>query len=83
MKLDKQFASSRSGSKPNTPSFISNTRLKLAKNQANAKQPLKLNFCYLKIIDILHPYYHPKIIGDSLKNKQKNKSVCIHEIERD
>ena len=28
----------------------------------------------------LHPRYHPKIIGHILKNKQKNKSVCIHEI---
>ena len=39
-----------------------------------------LNFCYLKIIHILHPRYHPKIIGHILKNKQKNKCVCIHEI---
>ena len=27
---------------------------------------LSLNFCYLKIIRILHPRYHPKIIGDIL-----------------
>ena len=32
---------------------------------------LKLNFCYLKIIPFLHPCYHPKIIGDILKNVQK------------
>ena len=38
---------------------------------------LRLNFCYLKIIHILHP----KIIGNILKNKQ-NKCVCIHEIIR-
>ena len=43
---------------------------------------LRLNFCYLKIIHILHPRYHPKIIGDVLKNKQKKKCVCIHEIIR-
>ena len=43
---------------------------------------LRLNFCYLKIIHILHPRYHPKIIGHILKNKQKNKCVCIHEIIR-
>ena len=42
---------------------------------------LKLNFCYLKIIHILHSY-HPKIIWHILKNKQKNKCVCIHEIIR-
>ena len=39
-----------------------------------------LNFCYLEVIHILHPRYHPKIIGHILKNKQKNKRVCIHEI---
>ena len=41
---------------------------------------LKLNFCYLEIIHILHPRYHPKIIGYILKNKQKKKCVCIHKI---
>ena len=39
---------------------------------------LRLNFGYLKIIHILHP----KIIGHILKNKQKNKFVCIHEFMR-
>ena len=43
---------------------------------------LRLNFFYLKIIHILHPSYHPKIIGHVLKNKQKNICVCIHEIIR-
>ena len=38
--------------------------------------------CYLKIIHILHSHYHPKVIGQILKNKQKNKCVCIHEIIR-
>ena len=41
---------------------------------------LRLNFCNLKIILILHPHYHPKIIGHILKNKQNNKYVCIHTI---
>ena len=31
---------------------------------------LKLNFCYLKIIHILHPGYHPKI-GDIPKNNKR------------
>ena len=39
---------------------------------------LKLNFCYLKIIHILHPGYHPKIRGDIPKNN-KRKSMS-HEI---
>ena len=43
---------------------------------------LRLNFCYLKIIQILHPRYHPKKMGHILKNKQKNKCVCTHEIIR-
>ena len=41
---------------------------------------LRLSFCYFKIIHILHPHYHPEIIGHILKNKQKNKCVCIHTI---
>ena len=57
--------------------FISNNRLKLAKNQANAKQhPVALS----KIIHILHSRYHSKIIRHILKNKQKNTCLCIHEI---
>ena len=47
------------------------------KKQADAKQHLRLNFCHLKIIHILHPHYHPKIIGHILKNKPKNKCVCV------
>ena len=70
--------------------FISNARMKLAKNQANAKRhpevlPFEvLNFCHLKIM------HHSssttllsKIIGHILvKNKQKNKCVCFNEIIR-
>ena len=41
-----------------------------------------LNFSFLKIIRVLHPRYHPKIIRHTLKNKQKNMYVCIHEIMR-
>ena len=41
---------------------------------------LRLNFCHPKTIGILHPRYHLTITGYILKNKQKNKHVCIHEI---
>ena len=41
---------------------------------------LKLYICYLKTIHILHPRYHPEIMGHILKNKRKNKYVCIYEI---
>ena len=38
---------------------------------------LRLNFCYLKIVQILHSLFTSKI-GHILRNKRKNK--CIHEI---
>ena len=41
---------------------------------------LRLNLGYLKIIRILCPRYHPKKIEHILKNKQKNKCICIHTI---
>ena len=41
---------------------------------------LRLKICYLKIIQILHICYHPKIMRHILKNKQKNKFACTHEI---
>ena len=53
---------------------LSSTRLKLTKNQTKAKQNQRLNFCYLKIIPFIHPRYHTKIIGDILKNVQKQSS---------
>ena len=48
--------------------FRSNTRLKLTKNQAKATQHPEAE---LKTIRFLHPRYHSKIIGDTLKNIQK------------
>ena len=36
---------------------------------------LTLNFCSLKTIRFLHPSYHPKMIGDILKNVQKQLSL--------
>ena len=50
------------------------------KNYAMQSNTPKLNFCYLKIIHILHLCYHPKMLGHILKNKQTIKCVCIHEI---
>ena len=43
---------------------------------------LRVNFSYLKIIHILHPLYHPKILGLILKNKQKSQFVFTDEIAR-
>ena len=39
-----------------------------------------LKFCYLKIIHIFRPHYHPKILSRTLKSKEKKKYVCIHDI---
>ena len=59
---------------------MSNGRLKLVKkSQAKAKQHPEMNFCYLTITCFLHPRYYPKIIGDTLKNLQKNQYDCIHD----
>ena len=63
--------------------FISNARLKLAKNEANAKQHSEAELLLLlEIIHILYPRYHLKIIGHILKNKQTAKYICLHEIIR-
>ena len=64
--------------------FISNARLKSKEIKQKIKQMLRstmrLNYCYLKIIHILHPRYHQKLIGHILKHKKENKCVCIHKI---
>ena len=41
---------------------------------------LRLNFGFLKIIHILHPRYHPKIIEHTLKLSKRASVSCIHEI---
>ena len=65
-------------------SFISKARLKLAKNQANTKQHPEAGLL------LFENYLYSSFILSSknnrtyciLKNKQKNKCVCIHEIIR-
>ena len=61
--------------------FTCNARLKLAKKQAKAKQHPEDELLLFENFHILHPCYHPKIIGHTLKKKQqKKKHVYIHEI---
>ena len=43
----------------------------MAKNQANAKQYPEAELLLFENLHILHPRYHPEIIGHILKNKQK------------
>ena len=50
----------------------------MAKNQERLSNILRLKFCNSKVIHILHSRYHPKIVVYILKNKQKNKFLCIH-----
>ena len=42
-----------------------------------------MNFCYLKIIHILRPRYHPKILVSILENKQKRNYVLKNEDENE
>ena len=50
--------------------LISNSRLKLAKNQAKAEQHPETEFLLCEIT-FFHPRYHSKIKGDFLKNMEK------------
>ena len=53
--------------------FISNARLKLAKIKQMPSNILRLKFCYLKIILIRHPRYHPKTgLGQSGRVRDKS-----------
>ena len=69
---------------PLSNTFASNARLALnwLKIKEMLRNTLSLNFCYMKIIHILYPRYHQKIVGHTLTYKQNNKCVCIHEIIR-
>ena len=51
--------------------FISNARLKFARNQAKAKQHPQAELLLFDNYSLSHPRYHPKILGDILKNMQK------------
>ena len=57
--------------------FTCNARLKLAKKQAKAKQHSEDQLLLFENFHILHPCYHPKIIGHTLKKKQQKKSMSI------
>ena len=58
--------------------FISNAKLKLAKFKQILSNTLRLNFCYLKIIHILHPHSRLKIMEHS--EKQAKEQLRIHTI---
>ena len=47
------------------------------KIKQKSRNPLTLNFCYLKIIHFLNPHYHQKIKGDILKNIQKTSASLL------
>ena len=62
--------------------FRSNARLKLAKKLTNAKQHPEAEFLLFEIYSRSACMLSFKINRHILKNKQKNKSVCIHGIIR-
>ena len=61
---------------------MSNTRLKLAKNQAIAKQYPEARILLFENYSHSSPTLSSKITGHILENKQKNNCVCIHDIIR-
>ena len=62
--------------------FISNARLKLTKNRANAKQYPKAELWLFENYSHSSSTLSSKNNRTYSKNKQKNKCVCIHEIMR-
>ena len=60
--------------------FISNTRLKLVKNQANAKQNPEVELLLFKNYSRSWSTLSFKNNSKFSKNKQRNKCICIHEI---
>ena len=60
--------------------FRSNVKLKLAKNQANAKQHLESELLIFENYSHYLSRHHPKIITHILKIKQKNKYLSINEV---
>ena len=52
----------------------------MAKNQADAEQYPEAELLLFENNLLSSLRYHPKIIGYTLKNKQKNKRLCIHTI---
>ena len=54
----------------------------MAKNQANAMQHFEAELLLFENYSHSSSKLSSKIIGHILKNKQKNKCACIHEIRR-
>ena len=57
--------------------FVSNITLKLAKKQAKAKQHPEAELLLLENYSLSLPNYHPKTIGDIIKNVQKTSASVL------
>ena len=57
--------------------LISNARLKLAKNQANAKQHPEAEHLLFENHSLSSLRHHPEIMGDILTKSTKNKCDCL------
>ena len=51
--------------------FISNAKLKLANNQAKARQHPEVELLLFENYSLFYPRYHPKIVEDILNNLLK------------
>ena len=61
--------------------FYKQRQAKISKNSSKSSAtPWGWTFAYLKIISFFHPRYHPKVIGDILKNVQKYKCICFNDV---
>ena len=63
--------------------FYKQRQAEVGKIKQMLSNTLRLNFCCLKIIHILHPRYYPKITVHILKNKQKKKYVWKNKDENE
>ena len=63
----------------NKQHFYKQRQAEIGKNKQMLSNTLRLNFSYFKIIHILRPRYHTKVIGHILQIKQKSKCVFTRE----
>ena len=63
----------------NRQHFYKQRQAEIGKNKQMLSNTLRLNFSYFKIIHILRPRYHTKVMGHILQIKQKSKCVFTRE----
>ena len=61
----------------NKQHFYKQRQAEIGKNKQKLSITLRLNFRYQKIICFLHPCYHPKMLGDIVKNYKKTSASVL------